>query len=602
MDGRGGQSLVLVFILLLVLAGLVFINFNSPGSLHGKVIGGDLPEGGNFYDSSDDSRVLISSYFGYFFKKGDLNKDGLITESDLVFLTDYMFSGGPAPNPLGLADANSDNRVDVSDQTFLSKYVFNDGPFPFPLLLKRGDFDQNGLIDQSDIAFLNDYANSGGPAPNPLGLADANSDNRVDVADSVFLSKYVFSDGPSPGYYFFKKGDLNKDGLINQEDLDFFADYANLGGPAPNPLGLADANSDNRVDVSDQTFLSKYVFNDGPSPEYYFLMKGDLNKDGLITESDLVFLTDYMFSGGPAPNPLWLGDIDENGLIDIGDSLLLRDYIYGKNYLPVQECDPDLEIEYYCNGTISFICNSEGMLVEQGEIEGICGFSSGEDPENPDSSSNRPDIVIYSPQEITYSKTTILLSVGDKRGKARYWKYSLNEGSEIEFDPDINISVPIGLNNLVVYASKYSSFSSQDSEEVNFLVSTPNIRNYCGDNICDVRENCFSCSTDCGSCRDDPDPSIFCGDGIREGSEECDDGNTKNGDGCSVNCRIEDEEESSSFGWLIYVLIGGIVGGIILLFFILFKRHKFPKDLDFGNKPNVQIRRPPIRRDFGKRY
>jgi cysteine-rich repeat protein len=30
-----------------------------------------------------------------------------------------------------------------------------------------------------------------------------------------------------------------------------------------------------------------------------------------------------------------------------------------------------------------------------------------------------------------------------------------------------------------------------------------------------------------------------CGDGIRQGTEQCDDGNTTNGDGCSLNCTVE---------------------------------------------------------------
>lgn len=41
-----------------------------------------------------------------------------------------------------------------------------------------------------------------------------------------------------------------------------------------------------------------------------------------------------------------------------------------------------------------------------------------------------------------------------------------------------------------------------------------------------------------------PDP--ICGDGKKEGNEECDDGNTANGDGCSSLCRIEVRSSSSS--------------------------------------------------------
>ncbi|WP_437295391.1 DUF4215 domain-containing protein [Sorangium sp. So ce426] len=32
-----------------------------------------------------------------------------------------------------------------------------------------------------------------------------------------------------------------------------------------------------------------------------------------------------------------------------------------------------------------------------------------------------------------------------------------------------------------------------------------------------------------------------CGDGIEAGPEECDDGNTTSGDGCSSTCHVEDD-------------------------------------------------------------
>ena len=32
---------------------------------------------------------------------------------------------------------------------------------------------------------------------------------------------------------------------------------------------------------------------------------------------------------------------------------------------------------------------------------------------------------------------------------------------------------------------------------------------------------------------------LVCGDGIKEGKESCDDGNTNNNDGCSKDCEIE---------------------------------------------------------------
>lgn len=47
--------------------------------------------------------------------------------------------------------------------------------------------------------------------------------------------------------------------------------------------------------------------------------------------------------------------------------------------------------------------------------------------------------------------------------------------------------------------------------------------NVCGDGQCTFAEDCASCSTDCGAC--------VCGNGVTEGAEVCDDGNTTS-EGC----------------------------------------------------------------------
>lgn len=51
--------------------------------------------------------------------------------------------------------------------------------------------------------------------------------------------------------------------------------------------------------------------------------------------------------------------------------------------------------------------------------------------------------------------------------------------------------------------------------------------------------NCYNYSSNSGS-SGGGGTSYYCGDGIISGNEECDDGNLRNGDGCSLTCHLED--------------------------------------------------------------
>lgn len=57
---------------------------------------------------------------------------------------------------------------------------------------------------------------------------------------------------------------------------------------------------------------------------------------------------------------------------------------------------------------------------------------------------------------------------------------------------------------------------------------------FCGDGICNNGETSLSCSVDCPV-----NNSPVCGNHILESGEQCDDGNTNSGDGCSSTCQDE---------------------------------------------------------------
>jgi len=61
---------------------------------------------------------------------GDATGDLVINVGDAVFVINYVFKGGQAPNPLGGADANCDGVVNVGDAVYVINFVFKGGFAP----------------------------------------------------------------------------------------------------------------------------------------------------------------------------------------------------------------------------------------------------------------------------------------------------------------------------------------------------------------------------------------------------------------------------------------------------------------------------------------
>jgi hypothetical protein len=62
--------------------------------------------------------------------RGDVNGDGENSVSDIVYLINYLFKNGPAPNPLVAGDLNCDDAVEVTDVVYFINYLFKNGPPP----------------------------------------------------------------------------------------------------------------------------------------------------------------------------------------------------------------------------------------------------------------------------------------------------------------------------------------------------------------------------------------------------------------------------------------------------------------------------------------
>lgn len=79
-------------------------------------------ENGEVEDYSIDVHVLYIC--------GDADASGDVDIDDVVYLIQYIFAGGPAPQPLEAGDADCSGYVDIDDVVYLIQYIFAGGNAP----------------------------------------------------------------------------------------------------------------------------------------------------------------------------------------------------------------------------------------------------------------------------------------------------------------------------------------------------------------------------------------------------------------------------------------------------------------------------------------
>ncbi|MCP4569556.1 MAG: hypothetical protein GY841_18420 [FCB group bacterium] len=139
---------------------------------------------------------------------GDVDNNGTIGSTDIVYLVNYLYKGGSAPPVLANADPNGDCWIDEGDIEYLIAYIFDEGPDPV------------------DCTCVN-------PQPCDCFIADANNDGALNVGDAVYLINYVFKSGPAPIPYPLCNGDANYDCTINVGDAVYMINYVFKNGPRP---------------------------------------------------------------------------------------------------------------------------------------------------------------------------------------------------------------------------------------------------------------------------------------------------------------------------------------------------------------------------------
>ena len=91
---------------------------------------------------------------------GDADGNGMVNISDAVYLINYIFAGGPPPNPYEAGDVNCDETVNISDVVYLINYIFAGGPEPCAEC-KKGEEPPLGKVTVGNASLLPDISHEG---------------------------------------------------------------------------------------------------------------------------------------------------------------------------------------------------------------------------------------------------------------------------------------------------------------------------------------------------------------------------------------------------------------------------------------------------------
>jgi hypothetical protein len=88
----------------------------------------------------EGDHLYVGEYFDYYTSLidfsigagvvGDVNGDGAVTSSDVIYSVNYSFKGGPPPVSPSLADVNCSGSITTVDLIHIVNFVFRGGALP----------------------------------------------------------------------------------------------------------------------------------------------------------------------------------------------------------------------------------------------------------------------------------------------------------------------------------------------------------------------------------------------------------------------------------------------------------------------------------------
>ena len=211
----------------------------------------------------------ITDYILY----GDLNNDGEINEKDSTLLSNYLNNNtNISDQALKNADINGDGKVNIIDLGLLQMYVDTPDNYTGTLpdhpitnyTIQYGDANCDNKITASDVQrIFSHLSNSTLLIGQQLLNADVNGDGKIDYVDADLSFDLSFRDKiSSPMTEYTLYGDLNNDGLLDNNDIDKLTKYLNGSTGLDNQARKnADVNGDGLINNTDLTLLQNKINN-----------------------------------------------------------------------------------------------------------------------------------------------------------------------------------------------------------------------------------------------------------------------------------------------------------------------------------------------------
>ena len=223
--------------------------------------------------------VIDAKYANY--KRGDINLDGVINNTDLDLLSKYLKKQASLNTvQINVADYNNNGFVDNNDLYELEEYLNSE----ISKVKTLGDINNDNVIDSNDVILLEKHvAKKITLTKEQISYADMNEDGLIDNVDIEILAKKI-SD-------YYQVGDINLDGKVNNDDVTLLQNMFNgVVNATKVQLNLCDVNGDGAIDNNDVVALRNKV---GSSSKY---QKGDVNLDGKVTHEDVTIIENYILN------------------------------------------------------------------------------------------------------------------------------------------------------------------------------------------------------------------------------------------------------------------------------------------------------------------